>query len=163
MVDNELITVRAVEDYFSKVTLHKNPVAPDTENEVENDSTEKTPDKTIEQVESEIAPGDPGADLKDRSALTKSAERPTSFPLSLHEVEEVVPRKAEVKGEYKVCNCFLTSAVLSVFALFNENKAQTCLYYTSRTNTCTCILFLGLINYQFTLFYSRYAENIIFK
>ena len=101
VVNNELITVRAVEDYFSKVTLQQNPAADRPEGKAEAESTDRTPEEMTQLVESKMAPGDPGAELKDGGGRSKDVSRPTSFPSSLVNAnDELVASKQVDKGRH---------------------------------------------------------------
>ena len=95
VVNNELITVRAVEDYFANdVSLDasaKNEKIPSNDDIVETTAAKE------ELVEAIMAPGEPALDLKDFSISAKEPDRPTSLPLS-KPGEEVAPSSQQPEG-----------------------------------------------------------------
>ena len=81
VVNNELITVRAVEDYFASDP----PLSVErTENENTAQMQDVGPEKQTleEQIEANMAPGEPALDMKNLSVSGKELDRPTSLSLS---------------------------------------------------------------------------------
>ena len=109
VVDNELITTRAVEDYFSSVALSE-PEPGVTE--ASADSSDKSADELARLVVTQMAPGEPASDVKDTAVAGKEQvaslpDRPTSFPVPLPKQDDnVSPVKTQSESK-RMCslNC----------------------------------------------------------
>ena len=93
VVNNELLTIRAVEDYFASDAEKGDP---DCDARAATEGPEESKlDELCELVESKMAPGEPALDIKDLSIAGKESERPTSLPLSKPDEEMVSLKKPE--------------------------------------------------------------------